>query len=104
MKSDENTGISAPKSSSGKSDEADEIEKTEKKIEGDEATSSKGAEIVIGDDNLIEIEDPDDYLMYLETILMKIHARFYEFYDDTTQVRSSCPIPRKFGLYETNEI
>lgn len=39
-----------------------------------------------GDDNLIEIEDPDDYLLYLEAILMKIHKRFYEYYDENKQV------------------
>lgn len=35
------------------------------------------------EDNLIEVEDPDDYLLYLETILKKIHQRFYTHYDAT---------------------
>lgn len=39
-----------------------------------------------GDDTLIDIEDPDDYLLYLETILLKIHTRFYSHYDETKQV------------------
>lgn len=39
-----------------------------------------------GDDNLIDVEDPDDYLLYLETILMKIHSRFYSHYDENKQV------------------
>ncbi|KFB46902.1 hypothetical protein ZHAS_00014910 [Anopheles sinensis] len=30
---------------------------------------------------LIEIEDPDDYLLYLEHILLKIHETFYSEYD-----------------------
>lgn len=38
------------------------------------------------EDNLIEIEDPDDYLMYLEAILEKIHERFYRLYESTQKV------------------
>lgn len=38
------------------------------------------------DDNLIEIEDPDDYLLYLEEILCQIHTRFYKIYDDTQEI------------------
>lgn len=30
---------------------------------------------------MIEIEDPDDYLIYLEDILKRIHQYFYEEYD-----------------------
>lgn len=33
------------------------------------------------EDNLVEIQDPDDYLLYLESILKLIHERFYEMYD-----------------------
>lgn len=35
---------------------------------------------------LIDIEDPDDYLLYLEPILKKIHERFYTHYDETKQI------------------
>ncbi|XP_058834054.1 RNA polymerase II subunit A C-terminal domain phosphatase [Topomyia yanbarensis] len=35
---------------------------------------------------LIEIEDPDDYLLYLEHILLKIHQTFYEVYDKTRKI------------------
>lgn len=38
------------------------------------------------DDNLVEIQDPDDYLLYLETILERIHERFYEQYDKTNEI------------------
>lgn len=76
-----------PKLSSIDSDGDDGNDRTEETDKEKEATCTKVAGIVIGEDNLIEIEDPDDYLMYLETILMKIHSRFYEFYDETTQVR-----------------
>lgn len=34
----------------------------------------------------IEIEDPDDYLMYLEEILSKIHSEYYKQYDETGTV------------------
>ncbi|XP_036345271.1 RNA polymerase II subunit A C-terminal domain phosphatase-like, partial [Rhagoletis pomonella] len=34
----------------------------------------------------IEIEDPDDYLMYLEEILKNIHMRFYAIYDETQEI------------------
>lgn len=33
------------------------------------------------ENDFIEIEDPDDYLIYLEDILKKIHREFYESYD-----------------------
>lgn len=33
------------------------------------------------DDNLIEIDDPDDYLVYLQDILKRIHKYYYELYD-----------------------
>ncbi|XP_065087791.1 RNA polymerase II subunit A C-terminal domain phosphatase [Ochlerotatus camptorhynchus] len=39
-----------------------------------------------GEENLIEIEDPDDYLLYLEHILMKIHEKFYEEYEKTKEI------------------
>lgn len=63
----------------------DEIVDTTEADEQEAKPKSPGA--TLGDDNLIEIEDPDDYLLYLETILMKIHTRFYEFYDESGQVR-----------------
>lgn len=33
------------------------------------------------ENDMIEVEDPDDYLIYLEDILKKIHQEFYEEYD-----------------------
>lgn len=38
------------------------------------------------DDHLVEIQDPDDYLLYLETILKQIHKRFYETYDKSKEI------------------
>lgn len=40
------------------------------------------------EDNLIEIEDPDDYLLYLEGTLKKVHKRFYEAYNENEEVNS----------------
>ncbi|KAI9582783.1 RNA polymerase II subunit A C-terminal domain phosphatase [Glossina fuscipes] len=34
----------------------------------------------------IEIEDPDDYLLYLEIILRAIHVRFYSIYNETKEI------------------
>lgn len=33
------------------------------------------------EDQLLDVEDSDDYLIYLEDILKKIHEEFYEEYD-----------------------
>ncbi|KAK9736853.1 NLI interacting factor-like phosphatase [Popillia japonica] len=33
------------------------------------------------EDEFLDVEDPDDYLLYLEDILKKIHAEFYKEYD-----------------------
>lgn len=38
------------------------------------------------EDDLIEIEDPDDYLLYLEQILKKIHENFYKIYDSNKTI------------------
>lgn len=41
---------------------------------------------VESEDNLVEISDPDDYLLYLESILKNIHKKFYEVYDETKEI------------------
>lgn len=38
------------------------------------------------DDNLIEVEDPDDYLLYLEQVLINIHKTYYEHFDESKEV------------------
>lgn len=48
-------------------------QKADKKAEKNDKDSSD-------EDNLIEVDDPDDFLLYLETILKKIHKIFYEQY------------------------
>ena len=54
---------------------------SEKEKKSSEASSLKEAE-----DDLIEVEDNDDYLMYLEDILKTIHKAYFDLYD---QVRIS---------------
>lgn len=79
------------------SKESETINVTESGGESNNENATEKTDLVIkspsdtaGDDNLIEIEDPDDYLLYLEAILMKIHSRFYEYYDEHKQVYSEC--------------
>lgn len=38
------------------------------------------------EENLFEVEDPDDYLLYLEVILKKIHEAFYEIYSKKKKI------------------
>lgn len=38
-------------------------------------------EVVSKEEDLIDIEDPDDYLLHLEDILKRIHKTFYDEYD-----------------------
>ncbi|XP_022222719.2 RNA polymerase II subunit A C-terminal domain phosphatase [Drosophila obscura] len=54
----------------------------------DAATTSKSPIVKVNPDDgkLIEIEDPDDYLLYLEVILRNIHKRFYAIYDETMEI------------------
>ncbi|KAH8346336.1 hypothetical protein KR084_005451 [Drosophila pseudotakahashii] len=57
--------------------------------EEDVATTSKITPSIrppIDGQKQIEIEDPDDYLLYLEVILRNIHKRFYAIYDETTEI------------------
>ncbi|XP_017147522.1 RNA polymerase II subunit A C-terminal domain phosphatase [Drosophila miranda] len=54
----------------------------------DAATTSTSPIVKVNHDEgkLIEIEDPDDYLLYLEVILRNIHNRFYAIYDETMEI------------------
>lgn len=49
-------------------------------------SSSPNVKITNDGQKQIEIEDPDDYLLYLEVILRNIHKRFYAIYDETTEI------------------
>lgn len=52
----------------------------------DGAKTQKADDSDDASDSLVEISDPDDYLLYLETILKNIHSRFYEIYDQTKEI------------------
>ncbi|XP_017061840.1 RNA polymerase II subunit A C-terminal domain phosphatase [Drosophila ficusphila] len=57
--------------------------------EEDVATTSKSTPSIrapLEGQKQIEIEDPDDYLLYLEVILRNIHKRFYAIYDETMEI------------------
>lgn len=94
--------------SSGKSD-AEARCSDDQKVDSVDSTIKLGCieENSAGDDTLIDIEDPDDYLLYLETILVKIHSRFYTHYDETKQVKQfPCTFlnGKEFHLLKKNSI
>ncbi|CAB3376519.1 Hypothetical predicted protein [Cloeon dipterum] len=69
-------------------EKADEnLDKKEVEKEGDKSLESKAKEnIKRKEEDLIEINDPDDYLSYLEEILERIHTAYYKEYDETGEV------------------
>lgn len=80
-------------SSSGSDEPEVKEEKTKEEEEAGEKTDGNKVEeknddeiMTVEDDNLVEIQDPDDYLLYLEPILLKIHERFYEQYDKMNEI------------------
>ncbi|KAJ0174032.1 hypothetical protein K1T71_010178 [Dendrolimus kikuchii] len=52
-----------------------------KAVEKDEESKESEPRWVETSDGQIEVEDPDDYLIYLEDILKRIHKHFYDLYD-----------------------
>jgi RNA polymerase II subunit A-like phosphatase len=84
------TEDSPKEESSSGSDENKETEKPaveEEKTEVSKVEEKNDDEnLTVDDDNLVEIQDPDDYLLYLEPILTKIHERFYKQYDETKEI------------------
>ena len=44
-----------------------------------------------GEDELVEVEDDDDYLLYLEVILRTIHTAYYDLYDQMRERKDSTP-------------
>ncbi|XP_037950739.1 RNA polymerase II subunit A C-terminal domain phosphatase-like [Teleopsis dalmanni] len=71
-----------------------DLNKSEEKIEEENEADDKPSTSVASPkikmnteaNKQIEIEDPDDYLLYLETILKHIHSRFYSIYDETNDI------------------
>lgn len=74
-------GGTKPEKEDGESTKVDVKEDSQKGEEVVRKVSTSEAE-----DNLIEVEDPDDYLLYLENILLKIHSRFYDMYEKTSEI------------------
>jgi RNA polymerase II subunit A-like phosphatase len=70
---------------------SEEAEQKEKRLET-ETKQKDGRELVTdagggeskggGEDDLVEVEDEDDYLVYLEEILKTVHKAFYDLYDE----------------------
>ncbi|XP_020815546.1 RNA polymerase II subunit A C-terminal domain phosphatase [Drosophila serrata] len=56
------------------------------KAKGEDLASTSKSPPAHDGQKQIEIEDPDDYLLYLEVILRNIHKRFYAIYDETTEI------------------
>jgi RNA polymerase II subunit A-like phosphatase len=58
------------------------------------------------EDELVEVEDGDDYLMYLEEILKTVHKAFYDLYDEMNGVvpdlKSVIPYVRRKVLSGTS--
>lgn len=83
--------VGSSEATSSSSAEKPEVESDGSNEEKDNSTDdtpkvTSNEESGAGEDNLIDIEDPDDYLLYLEAILLKIHTRFYAHYDETKQI------------------
>jgi RNA polymerase II subunit A-like phosphatase len=59
-----------------------------------------------GEDDLVEVEDGDDYLMYLEEILKTVHKAFYDLHDelngDVPDLKSVIPYVRRKVLSGTS--
>ncbi|CAH1640366.1 unnamed protein product [Spodoptera littoralis] len=70
-------------SKEAKSSGSEEKESQEADQESDERIAQEQAEPkwVETSDGQIEVEDPDDYLIYLDDILKRIHKHFYDYYD-----------------------
>lgn len=83
LKSKENDKLAAR---SENKNESNSVEDELSNEETGRTVELKTAEAALSADKLIQSEDSDDYLLYLESILLKIHSRFYEFYDENKQV------------------
>ncbi|GJQ76601.1 hypothetical protein Trydic_g15464 [Trypoxylus dichotomus] len=59
----------------------DIIENSKQKMEDKTDNSAIDDNAKKIEDEYLDVEDPDDYLLYLEDILKKIHSQFYKEYD-----------------------
>jgi len=83
---EENAAVKADrrKCSGGAEQKGEPLEtRTKPKDGGEMVTDAGGGESKGGgEDDLVEVEDGDDYLMYLEEILKTVHKAFYDLYDE----------------------
>jgi RNA polymerase II subunit A-like phosphatase len=87
-----------------------EVDMERKAVES--GTNPKGSGEVMGDtsgggeDELVEVEDRDDYLLYLEEILKTVHKAFYDLYGELNgevpDLKSVIPYVRRKVLAGTN--
>ncbi|XP_060805701.1 RNA polymerase II subunit A C-terminal domain phosphatase [Amyelois transitella] len=70
--SDNSKILPKDKEKSSEEKNAEDLERIEEEVEPRWVETADGQ---------IEVEDPDDYLIYLEDILKRIHKHFYELYD-----------------------
>ncbi|XP_017866445.1 PREDICTED: RNA polymerase II subunit A C-terminal domain phosphatase [Drosophila arizonae] len=73
-------------STSGDEKQVAEADEEAAKATTDNVATTSQMKITTDGQKQIEIEDPDDYLLYLEVILRNIHKRFYAIYDETTEI------------------
>ncbi|XP_017097515.2 RNA polymerase II subunit A C-terminal domain phosphatase [Drosophila bipectinata] len=87
--SKESTKVEAEKATSAEASSTTKLDEDAPTSEVDAATTSKDTphiRVTHDGQKQIEIEDPDDYLLYLEVILRNIHKRFYAIYDETMEI------------------
>ena len=74
--------------SKGDLDKKNDTDKSKKTPE--ESTSKEETpEADKGEEELVEVEDDDDYLLYLEVILRTIHTAYYDLYDQMREEKDS---------------
>lgn len=90
-------GEKSPPKDDAKASDADNETTVAKKDDDDDGSTAgnNGSETTTTSDTNVDLlpknqrqslEDPDDYLLYLETILTQIHTRFYQLYDGNSVV------------------
>ena len=76
--------------SKGEPDKENDTEKSAKALE-ESSPKEETPEADKGEEELVEVEDDDDYLLYLEVILRTIHTAYYDLYDQMREEKRSSP-------------
>ena len=88
-------------------DEEDEMPKEirdEKPKENEDSSNEEKSQSEEGDSEIIDVDDFDDYLLYLEDILIKLHARFYQLYDERLGDRNNLPDIKTLVVEEKSKV